>query len=1306
MISMQVVKRNGEVEAVSFDKVLNRIQSASDGLDVNPTLIAQRTLLRIYDGVKTSELDELAAQLSISLMTTNPDYGTLAARLAISNHHRNTSNRFTDVIYELSHQTLEKTGETLCNISQELIDICEKHGDAINQRIDYQRDYLFDYFGFKTLEKLQYLLRDTKGRTLERPQHLIMRVSLALWGASDLERAFETYELLSQKYFIHATPTNFNAGTPRQQLSSCFLLAMKGDSINGIYDTLKDCALISKHAGGIGLHLHDIRAKGSLIRGTNGTSNGIVPMLRNFNDTARYVDQGGGKRNGSFAMYLEPWHADVEDFLRLKLNTGSEEERCRDLFYGLWIPDLFMERVEKNTHWTLFCPSEAPGLSDVYGDEFKALYERYEAEGRGRKQVDAQKLWFKVLDSQIETGTPYLLYKDAANMKSNQKNVGTIKSSNLCTEIIEYSSPTETAVCNLASLALPSYVDAKKRIFDFEKLRQVVKVATKNLNRVIDINYYPTPETKTSNMRHRPVGLGVQGLADVFALLRMPWESEKAADLNQRIFEHIYYAAVEASSEIAIEEGPYSTYEGSPMSQGIFQYDMWSVTPMTEVDGTLDWAQLKEKVKKNGVRNSLLVAPMPTASTSQILGFNECLTGDTLVSLPNGICKRLDKFTNKEEMVNTYDDILHEIRQENQYEFLEKGEKYIHEITLLDGRKIKCTKEHKILTKNSGWKKAEDILQDDILLISPIGTEDITYEDEQEWKLELDDYTFHLQNEVDRNKALAFSRILGYIRTDGSIQKNGKVTSVFGTERDANDFINDCLLIINNKTKYKSTITSSNCIEVYITGKLAFLIKLVEGMPHGTRVSQKCDWPAFITDDKCPRAILREFIAGLFGGDGHSPCLIKAANTYTFSRINFSQSCCPKNKEHLIDTMNMLCTLLSKLDIHNSTITNIRNSKPTNNDTYRCGDQEHTSIRISLPASSSTFDTFMTNIGIRYCSHKLYRFEIAASWSRYMNSILYQYNTILKNAHQKSNMCHDKGRHMRSLEEAIKEFEIKQYALNTYYSKPSIELFYDYMKRVSKINQSFEYKSLKLKHIINAKEFIELTNTSHMFNNISNQSAITYATNRDGKLPVYDMKVINNRMNDTKDLVYDINVNHTHTFIANGIVVHNCIEPFTSNIYTRRTLAGEFIIVNKYLLQDLKKLDLWNEMMKQQIISRNGSVQGIDQIPEAIQKLYKTSWELKQKVLIDMAARRGAFICQSQSLNLFVADPNYAKLTSMHFYAWKQGLKTGIYYLRTRSPVMAQKFTIDPDLQKAAEKSEMMRLLKKNSEEECTMCGS
>ena len=1065
MMSMQVLKRDGSKEDVSFDKVLTRIRKSAENLDVNPTLIAQRTLLRIYDGVKTSELDELAAQLSISLMTTNPDYGTLASRIAISNHHRNTSHNFTDVVFALSDQTVEKTGEKTSNVSEELVELCQKYGDAINKKIDYTRDHLFDYFGFKTLEKLQYLLRDIKGKILERPQHLLMRVSLAIWGSIDIDRAFETYDLLSQKYFIHATPTNFNAGTPRQQLSSCYLLSVKSDSIIGIYDTLKDCAQISKYAGGIGLHIHNIRAKGSHIKGTNGTSNGIVPMLRNFNDTARYVDQcftpdtlvytdsgireisrilpgrkvltsdnkyhtvlkqvvheysgtmyeiklemngmrkvcvtedhpilsvktnnpydisldtvlagikagvkeveynevknlragdftvfpgevfkriesivpveysgkvydfeidgphdytvvhlgvahnGGGKRNGSFAIYLEPWHADVEDFLKLKLNTGSEEERCRDLFYALWLPDLFMERVEKNEKWTLFCPSEAPGLADVYGDDFKTLYEKYETEGRGRKQVDAQKLWFKVLDSQIETGTPYLLYKDAANKKSNQKNLGTIKSSNLCvapetliltdkgslqistlvgqevnvwngdawskttviktgenqklitiyltngaqitctpyhkfilqsdkpirdaprieaahlkpgmklmsnsvlaivdnkrtddtycfnepynhagvfngiltgqcTEIIEYSSPEETAVCNLASIALPQYVE--KKTFNYEKLKEVVKVAIRNLNRVIDINYYPTPETELSNTRHRPVGLGVQGLADVFALMRTPWESEKAADVNQRIFEHMYYAAVESSCEIAEKDGPYSTYKGSPISEGKFQYDLWHVTPITEKDGTLDWRSLKEKVAKHGVRNSLLIAPMPTASTSQILGFNEC------------------------------------------------------------------------------------------------------------------------------------------------------------------------------------------------------------------------------------------------------------------------------------------------------------------------------------------------------------------------------------------------------------------------------------------------------------------------------------------------------------------------------------IEPITSNIYTRRTLAGEFIIVNKHLFADLEKRGLWNETMKQNIIARNGSIQGIDDIPQVLQKLYKTSWEIKQKTLIDMATARGAFICQSQSLNLFVADPNYAKLTSMHFYSWKQGLKTGIYYLRTRAPVMAQKFTIDPDLEKAAEKSEQERV----SKYECVMCSS
>lgn len=793
--TMHVIKRDGTKEKIQFDKVQQRLAKAAKGLDVNTILIAQRVLARIYNGVHTSELDELSAQLAISLTTTHYDYGTLAARIAISNHQKNTEACFTTVMDSLANQRHPKTGEPVAYINDILLAAARTHKDEINARINHERDFVFDYFGFKTLERA-YLLKDSRGKILERPQHLWMRVSLALWP-DNIGRALETYDLMSTKAFTHATPTLFNAGTPNQQLSSCFLIAMKEDSIRGIYDTLEDCALISKHAGGIGLHCSNIRAKGSLIKGTNGTSNGLMPMLRVFNSTARYVDQGGGRRAGSFAIYLEPWHADVEDFLRLKLPTGTEEERARDLFYALWVPDLFMERVESGGNWTLFCPAEAPGLADVWGPEFNALYTRYETEGRGRKTMKAQDLWFQVLQAQIETGTPYLLFKDAANAKSNQQNLGTIKSSNLCTEILEYSSPEETAVCNLASIGLPSFVHVPRSgargTFDYDKLRAAVKVATRNLDRVIDINFYPTPQTRTSNERHRPVGLGVQGLSDVFALMRVPWESDKAAEINQRIFEHIYYAAVETSAELATELGAYSTFAGSPASQGRLQFDMWTTTggepivPLTQTDGSLDWTALRSKASM-GLRNSLLVAPMPTASTSQILGYNECF------------------------------------------------------------------------------------------------------------------------------------------------------------------------------------------------------------------------------------------------------------------------------------------------------------------------------------------------------------------------------------------------------------------------------------------------------------------------------------------------------------------------------------EPVTTNIYTRRTLAGEFVVVNKYLMRDLMKFDLWNEEMKQKIIIQNGSIQGLAEIPETLQVLYKTSWEIKQKTLIDMAAARGAFICQSQSLNLFVSDPTFAKLSSMHFYGWKKGLKTGIYYLRTRAPIMAQKFTVDPDLQAAVLAAKTQQ--EKEESEGCTMCSS
>jgi len=774
IVDMRVQKRNGEMEAVSFDKVTARIRGACDGLSVNATMIAQKVLGSIIDGIKTSDLDELTCTTAIAYITEHPDYGILASRIAVSNHHKNTPTTFLEVVTRLA-AVKNKKGETQPAVSDNLVALMRTNGPMIEEKLDYNRDYLFDYFGFKTLEK-SYLLRDEYRKVLERPQHMWMRTALEFWP-TNLEKAFETYDAMSQKLYTHATPTLFNSCTPKPQLSSCFLLAMKEDSIAGIYDTLKDCATISKHSGGIGLHIHNVRAKGSIIHGTNGVSNGIVPMLRVFNNTACYVDQGGGKRNGSFAIYLEPWHADIGDFIRMKMNTGSEDEKARDLFYALWVPDLFMERVVANGDWTLFCPAEAPGLSDCYGEEFKALYERYESENKGRKTIKAQKLWFEILESQIETGTPYLVYKDACNRKSNQKNLGVIKSSNLCSEIIEYSAPDETAVCNLASMALPAFITNGK--FDFAAFRKTVALATTNLNRVIDVNFYPTPETLKSNMRHRPIGLGVQGLADVFALLKLNWETPEAYTLNKQIFAHMYYAALQQSMLIAKEEGPYETFKGSPASLGQLQFDLWQVDPINDVD--LDWAQLKRDIQQHGLRNSLLVAPMPTASTSQILGYNEC------------------------------------------------------------------------------------------------------------------------------------------------------------------------------------------------------------------------------------------------------------------------------------------------------------------------------------------------------------------------------------------------------------------------------------------------------------------------------------------------------------------------------------IEPFTSNIYTRRTLAGEFILVNKYLIGDLLQLGLWSPELKNKIIGNGGSVQGIADIPVDIQALYKTVWEMKQKTLIDMAAQRGAYVCQSQSLNLYVADPDFRKLTSMHVYAWQQGLKTGIYYLRTKSVVKAQQFTVEP-VQQIAQPAK--------KEEECVMCSA
>jgi len=615
---MQVIKRNGKREDVSFDKITARVKKLCYGLDakyIQPLEIAKNVIQGLYDGVTTMELDNLAAETSATMATVHPEYALLAARISVSNLHKMTNKSFSETMEALYNYIDPKTGEKAGLIGEETYAVIMDNADKIDSAIIYDRDYSFDYFGFKTLER-SYLLR-MDGNIVERPQHLLMRTAIGIHGA-DITAAVETYNLMSEKWFIHATPTLFNAGTPKPQLSSCFLLSTTEDSIAGIFETLTRCAKISQSAGGIGLSVHNVRATGSYIKGTGGTSNGIVPMLKVFNDTARYVDQGGGKRKGAFAVYIEPWHADIKQFLDLKKNHGKEEMRARDLFYALWIPDLFMQRVKEDGQWSLFCPNEAPGLHECYGGEFEALYHKYEEEGRARKTIKAQDLWFSILESQTETGNPYILYKDAANKKSNQKNLGTIKSSNLCTEIMEYTSKDEVAVCNLASLSLPKFVINGK--FDHDKLFEITRVVTRNLNKVIDINYYPIKEAENSNLRHRPIGIGVQGLADAFILMRHPFDSPEAKAINKEIFETIYFAALTESCALAKAEGPYKTYEGSPVSQGELQFDMWGVNPTDR----WDWDSLKSEIKENGVRNSLLLAPMPTASTSQILGNNEC----------------------------------------------------------------------------------------------------------------------------------------------------------------------------------------------------------------------------------------------------------------------------------------------------------------------------------------------------------------------------------------------------------------------------------------------------------------------------------------------------------------------------------------------------------------------------------------------------------------------------------------------------------------------------------------------------------
>ncbi|KAG1334762.1 putative Ribonucleoside-diphosphate reductase large subunit [Cocos nucifera] len=968
---MYVLKRDGRQESVHFDKITARLKKLSYGLSqehCDPVLVAQKVCAGVYKGVTTSQLDELAAETAAAMTTNHPDYASNAARL--------------------------------------------------DSEIIYDRDFDYDYFGFKTLER-SYLLK-VFGKVVERPQHMLMRVAVGI-HKDDIDSVLRTYHLMSQRWFTHASPTLFNAGTPRPQLSSCFLVCMKDDSIEGIYDTLKECAVISKSAGGIGVSVHNIRATGSYIRGTNGTSNGIVPMLRVFNDTARYVDQGGGKRKGAFAVYLEPWHADIFEFLDLRKNHGKEEHRARDLFYALWVPDLFMERVQSYGQWSLFCPNEAPGLADCWGEDFEKLYTRYERGGKAKKVVAAQNLWFEILKAQIETGTPYMLFKDTCNRKSNQQNLGTIKSSNLCTEIIEFTSPTETAVCNLASIALPRFVrekgvpleshpsklvgstGSKNRYFDFDKLAEVTETVTTNLNKIIDVNYYPVETAKRSNLRHRPIGIGVQGLADTFILLGMPFDSPEAQQLNKDIFETIYYHALKASSEIAAKEGTYETYQGSPVSKGILQPDMWNVTPSDR----WDWAVLREMISKHGVRNSLLIAPMPTASTSQILGNNECF----------------EPYTS-----NIYS------RRVLSGEFVVVNKHLLHDL------------------------------------------------------MEMGLWSLALKNKI--------------------IYENGSILKI-----------------------------------PEIPDPLKAIYKTVWEIKQRTLVDMSIDRGCYIDQ---------------------------------------SQS----------------------LNIH-----------------------------MDQP-----------NFG------KLTSLHFYA-WSKGLKTGMYYLRT-------------------RAAADAIK-FTVDTSLIN---DKPVED----------------EDEEAKMAQGILQPDMWNVTPSDRW-----DWAVLREMISKHG---------VRNSL-----LIAPMPTASTSQILGNN----ECFEPYTSNIYSRRVLSGEFVVVNKHLLHDLMEMGLWSLALKNKIIYENGSILKIPEIPDPLKAIYKTVWEIKQRTLVDMSIDRGCYIDQSQSLNIHMDQPNFGKLTSLHFYAWSKGLKTGMYYLRTRAAADAIKFTVDTSLindkpvEDEDEEAKMAQVVcSLNNREECMACGS
>ena len=1050
---------------------------------------------------------------------------------------------------------------------------------------------------------------------------------------------------------------------------------------------------------------------------------------------------GGGKRNGSFAIYLEPWHGDIVDFLELKKPHGEEEKRARDLFYALWIPDLFMERVDKGLTWSLMDPNVSKGLPDVWGQDFVDLYQKYESEGKFVKQMPARTLWNQILVSQIETGTPYLLYKDSVNRKSNQSNLGTIRSSNLCSEICQYTSPEEVSVCNLSSVSLPAFVNREEVCFEFQKMHDVVKVITRNLNKVIDINYYPVEEARTSNMRHRPIGIGIQGLADVFCMLKYPFESQDARKLNRDIAETMYHAALEASCELAAEResdilefkqlasienkskdvrkqynnmlkrtkfseeelnrpacpGAYDSYfwnGGCPISKGILQFDMWGVEPSDRYD----WAKLKDSIETHGIRNSQLIACMPTASTSQILGNSECLTGDSLVTLANGLSKRIDKFKSTSKSIDVISIIGNKFQTSISTNFFDQGLRDTLSLTLSDGRRITCTPDHKFLSTNSEWVEAKNMLNKKAI-IGLTGTEDIVSDDESDFHLQTGQLTFHMKSESERDRTLAFARILGYVMADGTISHDHSVsqavTATLGCQIDADNFIRDIACIMERPPRVDYAPLG---IRVHLHQPLVGAIHDLEGVPHGNRMEQPTSLPTFIKRPDCPKAIVREFLAGHFGGDGHAPSIKKSSNSETgsLSPIKLEHTTRPQFRQEMDRFFLDIINLLRKIGLNGAEKEPDRKVRYTEDNFTNAEFIDNIDMKIRLPYNTD----FSRLIGFRYSLQKQLRLMAATSYWRFIADSRDQRRRVSAKAIEI--MARRKCPKTTALLAAQEVIFATEKPLSNYSLSNTDAMRYELHspKKNTGCLPCIEY--------LQSIQAIDWFKKGYIVGKFENE------------FPSLQMEVIDIRPGNVCP-VYDISVEGSHNFVANGIVVHNCFEPYTSNIYTRRTLAGEFVICNKHLIKDLIEMGLWNDDMKQQILAHEGSVQNIEAIPKPLRDVYKTVWEIKQKAVIDMSADRGAFTCQSQSLNLYVSTPTPKVLTSMHMYGWKSGLCTGIYYLRCQTRAKTQQFTVDPKFAKGpdaakinsksdndtkpAPTAEEVIACSLNNREDCEMCS-